>query len=95
MNPIQDEVLLRPTFFQHFDGVAVDWKYVANRDQAALEQEAGWIGLQKLRVLVDLTSGVNLFPDLRLVDNIKPDYARSMASIREVVEKMGILVRMT
>ena len=43
MNPIQDEVLLRPTFFQHFDGVAVDWKYVANRDQAALKQEAGWI----------------------------------------------------
>ena len=28
MNPIKDEILLRPTFFQHFDGVAVDWKYV-------------------------------------------------------------------
>jgi hypothetical protein len=91
MNPIKDEILLRPTFFQHFDGVAVDWKYVANRDPAALQQEAAWIGLQKLRVVVDLTSGVNLFPDLRLVNNIAPDYARSMASIREVVEKMGIL----
>jgi len=91
MNPIKDEILLRPTFFQHFDGVAVDWKYVANREQSALKQEAGWIGLQKVRIVVDLTSGVNLFPDLRLVNNIGPEYERSMASIREAVEKMGIL----
>jgi hypothetical protein len=91
MNPIKDEILLRPTFFQHFDGVAVDWKYLANRDVAALKQEAAWIGLQKVRVLVDLTSGVNLFPDLRLVNNIEPEYARSMASIRDVLQKMEIL----
>ena len=65
MNPIKDEILLRPTFFQHYDGVAVDWKYVANRDSSTLKQEAVWIGLQKVRVLVDLTSGVNLFPDLQ------------------------------
>jgi hypothetical protein len=91
MTPIKDEILLRPTFFQHFDGVAVDWKYVAGRDPAALKQEADWIGLQKVRILVDLTSGVNLFPDLRLVNNIGPDYQRSMASIHDVVEKMGIL----
>jgi hypothetical protein len=69
----------------------VDWKYVASRDPSALKQEAAWIGLQKVRIVVDLTSGVNLFPDLRLVNNIEPDYARSMASIREVIEKMGIL----
>jgi hypothetical protein len=69
----------------------VDWKYVANRDPSTLKQEAVWIGLQKVRVLVDLTSGVNLFPDLRLVNNIEPDYARSMASIRDVMEKMEIL----
>jgi hypothetical protein len=91
MNPIKDEILLRPTFFQHFDGVTVDWKYLASREPSALKQEAAWIGLQKVRIVVDLTSGVNLFPDLRLVNNIEPDYARSMASIREVVEKMEIL----
>ena len=69
----------------------MDWKYVANRDSSTLKQEAVWIGLQKVRVLVDLTSGVNLFPDLRLTNNIEPDYARSMASVRDVMEKMQIL----
>ena len=44
-----------------------------------------------MRIVVDLTLGVHLFPDLRLVNNIEPDYARSMASIREVIEKMEIL----
>jgi hypothetical protein len=91
MSSIKDEILLRPTFFQHFDGVAVDWKYVANRDASALQRESAWVGLQKVRVVVDLTSGVNLFPDLRLVNNIGPDYARSMASIREVLGKMELL----
>ena len=33
----------------------------------------------------------NLFPDLRLTNNIRPDYARSMASIHDVMEKMQIL----
>lgn len=88
MRRIQDEILSRPTFFQHFDGVSVDWKYLADREPGTLQKEAGWLGLQKVRVLVDLTSGINLFPDLRLVNNIESEYRRSMESIRNVVAKM-------
>jgi hypothetical protein len=88
MRRIEDEILSRPTFFQHFDGVSVDWKYLADRESGALQKEAGWLGLQKVRVLVDLTSGINLFPDLRLVNNIEPEYRRSMDLIRSVAAKM-------
>lgn len=42
-------------------------------------------------MVVDLTSGLNLYPDLRLVDNIETDYAASMAAIDDVIEKMSIL----
>ena len=88
---IQDEILTRPTFFQHYDGVTVDWKYLAHLEKSTLKQEAGWLGLQKVRVMVDLTSGINLFPDLRIVNNIEPEYKQSVASILDVVEKMEIL----
>ena len=88
MRKIEDEILSRPTFFQHFDGVSVDWKYLADRESGTLQKEAGWLGLQKVRVLVDLTSGINLFPDLRLVNNIEPEYRRSMDLIRSVAAKM-------
>jgi hypothetical protein len=91
MRKIEDEILSRPTFFQHFDGVSVDWKYLADREASTLLKEAGWLALQKVRVLVDLTSGINLFPDLRLVNNIEPEYRRSMESIRNVTTKMQAL----
>jgi hypothetical protein len=56
-----------------------------------LRREAGWIRRQSLRVLVDMSPGINLFPDLRLVDNIKEEYEASLAAIDHVLAKMAIL----
>jgi hypothetical protein len=91
MRSIQEEVLRRPTFFQHFDAAAVDWRYLAARDKQQLTIEAGWISRQGLRLYVDLTSGINLYPDLRLVDNVALDYAASRAVIQDVLRKMEVL----
>ena len=88
---IQNEILSRPTFFQNFDGVAIDWKYLSQREKKALEQESIWLRLQKPQIWVDLTSGINLFPDLRLVNNIESEYRKSMNTIYDVIDKMRII----
>lgn len=88
---IQEAVLARPTFFQHYDGAMIDWRYLAERERAALEREAAWIRRQKLRIVVDLTSGMNLYPDLRLVDNVHEYYQASMSAIDDVLAKMPLL----
>ena len=88
---IKEEILARPTFFEHYDGVVVDWRYLHDRRLETVAQEAGWIGRQKLRVIVDLTSGLNLFPDLRLTTNITEDHAATMAVIDDVLAKMKAL----
>ena len=88
---IQREILLRPTFFRHFDTVLVDWRYLAQRDRDTLASEAGWLNRQGVRIVADLSSGINLFPDLRLVNNDTNEYARSMATISSVLEKMKVL----
>lgn len=88
---IQEEILIRPTFFEHFDGICVDWRYLNRRDIDILEKEAGWIRRQSLRVFVDATSGINLYPDLRLVNNSEEDYAESMSVIRSLLSKMAAL----
>ena len=88
---VQREILLRPTFFRHFDTVLVDWRYLAQRDRDALAAEAGWLKRQGVRIVADLSSGINLFPDLRLVNNDTNEYARSMAEIGGVMEKMKVL----
>lgn len=88
---IKEEVLVRPSFFQHFDSVVVNWRYLHSREAAQLERERGWIDLQQLGLFVDLTCGTNLFPDLRLIDNIRPDYLASLDVISDVIAKMKIL----
>jgi hypothetical protein len=88
---IEEAVVARPTFFQHFDGVLVDWRAVHERESAALEREGRWIRQQRLRVVVDLSSGLNLYPDLRLVDNSGRDYAASREAIAGVIAKMPLL----
>jgi len=88
---IKREILARPTFFEHYDGVMIDWKYMRDRGPEAIQREAGWIGRQKLDVWVDLTSGLNLYPGLRLMDNLKEDYTTSMAAIQSILDKMGPL----
>jgi hypothetical protein len=88
---LKEEVLARPTFFEHFDSVVIDWRYLQERDPDQLKRENMWIRLQGLECLVDFTSGINLFPDLRLVDNSEWEYAASMAAIEGVITKMEIL----
>ncbi len=88
---IKEEILSRPTFFEHFDGVCVDWRYLHEREQAALEKETGWLKRQGVRVVVDLSSGVNLYPTLRLIDNLPADYAASMTVVRDLLAKMETL----
>ena len=85
---VKEQILARPTFFEHFGGVVVDWRYLHERDLAALQQESGWLARQNLRLWVDFTSGINLYPDLRLVNNDEGPYARSVAAIAAVLEKM-------
>lgn len=88
---LKEEILLRPTFFQHFDRIIIDWKYLLEKERATLAQESGWIKQQGLHLAVDFSSGINLFPDLRLVNNDSIEFARSMAAIKSVIDKMSDL----
>ncbi|MBX7258864.1 MAG: sugar phosphate isomerase/epimerase [Candidatus Hydrogenedentes bacterium] len=88
---IKEFILACPTFFEHADGVIVDWRYLHERDANAIAAEAGWIKRQGLRVIADLTSGVNLYPDLRLVNNVPADYTASREAIDDIIAKMGVL----
>lgn len=87
---IKEEVLARPSFFEHFDSAVVDWRYLRGRESIQLQRESVWIDLQRLNLLIDLTSGINLFPDLRLVDNSQQDYSASLKAIEDVIAKMEI-----
>jgi hypothetical protein len=69
----------------------VDWSYLHEHEPSALQREIGWLKRQAVRIVVDLSSGVNLYPTLRLVDNVPDDYTASMAAIKDVLSKMELL----
>lgn len=88
---VKEEILARPTFFHHYDGVVIDWRYLESRSVAEVEKEGGWIRRQGLNVIVDFSSGINLFPDLRLIRNDPEEFERSMATFRDVMTKGAFL----
>lgn len=92
---MHDSILLRPSFFDHFDTVVVDWRYIDSQSSKALAKEGRWAYMQSLTTVVDFSSGINLYPDLRLCNNSADDYARSIKTIERVIDKMGILVNAT
>ena len=88
---IKEEILLRPTFFQHFDRIIIDWKYLNEKEKSILAEESGWIKRQGLKLIVDFSSGINLFPDLRLINNDSLEYERSIHTIKSVIDKIDVL----
>ena len=91
MTPIKEEILARPTFFEHYDGVMIDWRYLSSRSDDAVFEESKWLKLQNLKVVVDFSSGINLFPDLRLIQNDAAEYEKSMKVFLDVLSKAAVI----
>jgi hypothetical protein len=85
---LQEEILSRPTFFQNFDGVKIPGTYLRDRDMEQLRREQGWLARQKVRIIVDLTSQLNLYPDLTLVENVPEHTGESRTIIEDTLAKM-------
>ena len=89
--PFKEAVLVRPTFFRHWDAVMLDWRYLAARTMEDLREQTNWMRLQGLRVAVDLRSGLNHYPDLRFTDNMPEERVRTDRALDDVLAKMEIL----
>ena len=88
---IKEAVLRRPSFFQQYGGVMLDWRYLWSRSKEDVEEQANWVKKQQLAVGVDFGSGLNFYPDLRIVTNNTFEIRKSIRKIDDVVEKLGIL----
>ena len=87
---VQQEILRRPTFFEHFDGVKLEWSYLRDRDSQQLRREQDWLTRQQVRAVVDFSHDLNLFPGLTLLDSYPPHYRASVAAIDDVLAKMRL-----
>ena len=91
IHSIRHEILLRPTFFQHYDSVVVDYFYLITKDEEFLTVESQWLTQQNVTVYVDASPSIDLFPKLRLVDNSVIPFEQSLKSLLRLMNKMVIL----
>jgi hypothetical protein len=102
---IRAALLYRPDFRQHFDGILLDWSYLAARTREAVQNDAVWMTSRRLSVGVDLSTGIDLFPKLRLGNFTETDdppwnsfhtangefYNESIAVVNDVITKATVL----
>jgi sugar phosphate isomerase/epimerase len=91
IDSLQDSILQRPTFFQHFDGVKLNWRYTWARDRNQIDRERGWIARQQLRVVVDFCGDLNFYPGLTLLNTLPNRFTESLDAIDESLGKAARL----
>ena len=87
---LMNEINCHPTFFQHFDSVIVDYSYVMSKDEEFLQKEAKWFNQQNLKVYIDASPAIDLFPNLRLVNNSVVDFNESFNDLQMLLQKAEI-----
>ena len=88
---LQEAILARPTFFQHFDGVKLDWRYVWARDRQQIDRERAWLARQQVRLMVDCCGDLNFFPGLTLLSTLPNRYAESLDALDDALGKAARL----
>jgi hypothetical protein len=91
MDPVREAVYLRPLFAQQFDTMMLDWRVVEQRTDASLQRLGIWLGRQRLHVVVDCRSGINLYPELRFTQNSPDEYADSLVRVTALLDKMLVI----
>lgn len=99
---LKEALLGWPAFFEHFDGVKLDWADVRSADLDStnggapqLREPINWLKRQQVRFVTDFSSGF-LLGKLTLQTNAPgTNYQQSLAVFNEVMDKLAILGRAT
>jgi len=89
---LKDKILRWPTFFEHFDGVKVDWTRLVSMDKSQLARDSQWLNNQKLRLVVDFRSGFDSgVLSLRTDMDAESDSDYTFSVIADAMDKMAVL----
>ncbi|KAH3742508.1 hypothetical protein Pelo_16097 [Pelomyxa schiedti] len=91
---LRNYLALSPIVSETFDTAMVDWTYIAGRSTEYLQVEGQWLASRKWRLIVDASSGIDLYPgdgiyNYRLCNNSQPQYSNSFAGLQQLITKMG------
>lgn len=86
---LKEDIRNMPTFFNYFDGIAVNGKNLLMMDNAALKRQNEWYKLQSLNIAADLRQGFN--DGYWTLNPKKDNYQQTMIDIENIARKLNIL----
>lgn len=86
---LKEVIRTMPTFFDYFDGVAVDGKSVLQMDDKALARQNEWYTLQSLDIAADLRSGFD--SGYWTFDIQKSAFQRTKDDLNRISKKLQLL----
>ncbi len=85
---IEDFVLATPTVKQSFSGVMVEADYFENLDVNFIEKEAAFLKRVGVKIVVDLSPMLNIYPDLSFQGNFHERREESYARLDDILDKI-------
>lgn len=89
MSFLKEKIRKMPTFFDYFDGVAVEGTAVMQMDIEALKRQNEWYALQSLDVAADLREGFN--SGYWTFDEQNPNFQRTKKDLKGINERLRVL----
>lgn len=87
---VKDFFTHNPSVVNYIGGVKVDAGYFERTDIKFARQEAEFMRLQKMDVIVDFSSMINHYPGLSFIRNIPGRTEESIARIKDILEKAAV-----
>ena len=85
------EILLRPTFFSHYDTVVVGADYLHSRSPEDIAEQVNFTKTRNLKVICDMRPILNSYPDGRLTGNDPRMDAKMERLYDDIFNKMHML----
>ena len=85
---MEDFILATPTFKQSFSGIMVDADYFENLDINFIEKEAAFLKRLGVKIVVDLTPMLNIYPDLSFQGNFHERREESYSRLDDILDKV-------
>lgn len=86
---LKEKIRMMPTFFDYFDGVAVEGEAIMQMDNNALERQKSWYSLQSLDIAADLRNGFN--SGYWTFDTGNPAFEKTKEDLAKIHEKLRIV----
>ena len=84
---LKTEILKRPNLKNNFEGILVDSRFIKNIEAEECTKLNSFIKGENLKVIVDLSNEIDLYPNVRFINSVSEQYIKSQRQMMKLLYK--------